>query len=212
MTRKSKKVKQGKRGVIYDGWVVNQRGNPVRYCRFSDVKTGLKDKSLQDESVESGVEASEFAQSVNEDIVSCPENDLSTAKASSNREDDYAKLRHQSCTRFAASPKQIDLKTVFLRLMKQLILQTTYKSVAIFIAIFFYLSRSSFTRIFTWIYNGYHRDGYVLQYVNGVSKSIDNNAGRKVRFPYDNTCPRDTSGGRAFCDRKIPRLVERIAL
>ena len=114
----------------------HQRGNPVRYVGFSDVKTGLKDKSLQDESVESGVEASEFAQSVNEDIVSCPENDLSTAKASSNREDDYAKLRHQSCTRFAASPKQIDLKTVFLRLMKQLILQTTYKSVAIFIAIF----------------------------------------------------------------------------
>nr|XP_034180834.1 testis-expressed protein 2 [Osmia lignaria] len=114
----------------------HQRGNPVRYVGFSDVKTGLKDKSLQDESVESGVEASEFAQSVNEDIVSCPENDFSTAKASSNREDDYAKLRHQPCTRFAASPKRIDLKTVFLRLMKQLILQTTYKSVAIFIAIF----------------------------------------------------------------------------
>ncbi|XP_012144692.1 uncharacterized protein LOC100879949 [Megachile rotundata] len=112
----------------------HQRGNPVRYVGFSDVKTGLKDKSLQDDSVESGIEASEFAQTVNEDVVSCPEDDRPAAKTSN--EDNYASLQHRSCMRLTAFPKRIDLKTSFLHSIQQLFFGTTYKSVAIFIAIF----------------------------------------------------------------------------
>ncbi|XP_026671598.1 uncharacterized protein LOC108627724 isoform X2 [Ceratina calcarata] len=61
---------------------VHRRGYPARYVGFSGVKTGLKDKSsLQDESVESGVEASEFTHEVENDADSIAKNDSSTTEA-----------------------------------------------------------------------------------------------------------------------------------
>lgn len=44
--------------------IVRRRGNPTRYVGFSKVKTGLKDKSMRDDCVESGVEAAEFTEDV----------------------------------------------------------------------------------------------------------------------------------------------------
>lgn len=44
--------------------IVRRRGNPTRYVGFSKVKTGLKDKSMRDDCVESGVEAAEFSEDV----------------------------------------------------------------------------------------------------------------------------------------------------
>lgn len=44
--------------------VVHRKSNAARFVGFSQVRTGLKTKNSQDDSVESGVEAAEFAESV----------------------------------------------------------------------------------------------------------------------------------------------------
>lgn len=113
---------------------IHRRGNPTKYVGFSGIKTGLKDKSLQDESVESGIEASEFSQNVDENTVSSSRSDLSNIKTSNI--DNYTTFPQQTqyaCT--VAFSKRVNFKTLFSQLIKQLICQATYKSVAVFIAI-----------------------------------------------------------------------------
>ncbi|KAK1129785.1 hypothetical protein K0M31_019496 [Melipona bicolor] len=112
---------------------IRKRGNATRYVGFSEVKTGLKDKSLQDESVESGIEASEFSQNVSEDVASLA-NDPSNSEPPCNN-NNYTVFPQQSYTYPVAFSKKIDFKTVFSQLIKQLIRQATYKSIAAFIAI-----------------------------------------------------------------------------
>lgn len=108
---------------------VHRRGNAARYVGFSGIKTGLKDKSLQDESVESGIEASEFTHEVGSDADPNAGDYLSSTEAvGGDRGNPTPRQTH------ARSVVLIDFK-ILSRLIRQLIWQSTYKSVAVFVAI-----------------------------------------------------------------------------
>ncbi|XP_076627173.1 uncharacterized protein LOC143344722 [Colletes latitarsis] len=108
--------------------IVRSRANPIKYVGFSGVKTGLKDKSLQDECVESGIEASEFSEDVSKDIIACSKSE-SSKKSPDN-------VREQPRVNSSVFPKQTNIKAILSQLIKQLICQATYRSVAVFIAVF----------------------------------------------------------------------------
>lgn len=118
--------------------VVHRRGNPVRYVAFSGVKTGLKDKSLQDESVESGVEASEFSQDIIDDAVPPIKSDSPKTESSDNTTQMIRNSpRHQqsSHTHSIMPSKQTNFKVIFSHLVKHLFYQAMFKSIAVLIAI-----------------------------------------------------------------------------
>ncbi|XP_076756863.1 uncharacterized protein LOC143426977 isoform X1 [Xylocopa sonorina] len=113
--------------------IVHRRGNAARYVGFSEVKTGLKDKSLQDESVESGIEASEFSQDIIQDVALSSNNDSPTANPVNN--DTCTTFPQQTYARSIVFPKKINFKSIFSHSIKQLIFQAIYKSVAALIVI-----------------------------------------------------------------------------
>ncbi|XP_078033842.1 uncharacterized protein LOC144468315 isoform X2 [Augochlora pura] len=114
--------------------MIVRKSNSVRYAGFSSVKTGLKDKSLQDECVESGIEASEFSPQIDEDPVPCINSDATLRKSSDggNVSSIKKKTPHICSTIFLT---QKNLKANFLHLLKQLAYQLTYRSVAALVAI-----------------------------------------------------------------------------
>ncbi|CAK9834374.1 Testis-expressed protein 2, partial [Anthophora retusa] len=114
---------------------IHRRGSSTRYVGFSGVKTGLKDKNLQEECVESGVEASEFSQEVNEDTASYTLRNVPTNTKTLDK-DNFNTLGQQmyarSSDRFS---KQINLKSMFSRSIKQLICQGMHQFFTALIAI-----------------------------------------------------------------------------
>ncbi|XP_076292499.1 uncharacterized protein LOC143214869 isoform X2 [Lasioglossum baleicum] len=88
-----------------------------------------------DESVESGVEASEFSPETDKDPASFEKSDTSLRKSSDT--DNFAGVQKQtSYIRSTVSSTKTNFKVVFSHLLKQLACQLTYRSVAALVAVF----------------------------------------------------------------------------
>ncbi|XP_076241693.1 uncharacterized protein LOC143183834 [Calliopsis andreniformis] len=119
--------------------VVHKKSNPVRYVAFSGVKTGLKDKNIQDESVESGVEASEFSQDINDEVVSQSKTDspkVESSHSTTHTITDNPKHQQSSHMHSTTIKKKTNFDAIFSHLVQQLMYQAMFRSIAVFVAIF----------------------------------------------------------------------------
>lgn len=99
--------------------LVRNKGNAGRFVGFSQVRTGLKTKNSQDDSVESGVEAAEFSELVPEPFESQDENkgnDATHRHGSFSQSDGYAQTKEM---KFSALLSRIK-DQVFQQLTRQL--------------------------------------------------------------------------------------------